>query len=356
MDCFRFVMKLAFSAGILGFSVPGHGFPRVDMDNATVCNGSVRSASISGFSKDMVHKVALVGDEDRQSEKTYQSENGMTPEEYQKLFGAAGQIECPWWVPGTPSASGSVNCSGDVMSTNAHIFVDEKTGRLWGRPSACSLVVSALGKHGLYKEKIPLTDDMIAGVNILNPKMSNAERLRELRDASRDFAVIKLKRHAQGVTPLEVWKKNPLTTDPGNLDLYGLSGPQIDMEYPTIAHCYYHDAEAPKTPGFGRGLGTDCDSQKGGSGGPDVRIVQGMDGTAHVVLVSIHGRSTPRNTRGPYDLYANSSYSVLVEKKLQEAFTEMCAPGSIKSDEMPSAQKSDIDPGYDVATGYGSSY
>jgi hypothetical protein len=277
----------------------------------------------------MIHRIALVGEEDRESEAQWMKEHHLSPEQFHDRFGASGQLECPWWMKG-PSASASLTCRDDVISTNAHVFMDEKTGSLYGRPSQCSFAVKGREHGRPVSESIPLTDDMVAGIDLLDDKLTNKERLAKLEDAARDWAVIRLRQPARGVTPYEVWKVNPLIDRPGNLDLIARSAPQLDERWPTIAHCYYHDAEAPKTPGFGRGLGTDCDSVKGGSGGADLRLIEGPDGEMHSVLVSIHGRSTPDNRRAPYDLYRNSSYSVLVEKKLEDAFAKMCGVENIK--------------------------
>jgi hypothetical protein len=277
-----------------------------------------------------VSRIALVSAEDRETEAQWMKEHHLSPEQFHDRFGASGQIECPWWPTGTPSASASLTCRDDVISTNAHVFMDEKIGALYGRPSQCSFVVKGWEHGRLVKESIPLTDDMVAGIDLPDDRLTDKERLEKLEDASRDWAVISLRRPARGVTPYEVWKVNPLIVHLGNLDLIARSAPQLDKHWPTIAHRYYHDAEAAKTPGFGRGLGTDCDSVKGGSGGADLRLVVGPDGEMHSVLVSIHGRYTPDNKRAPYDLYKNSSYSVLVEKKLEDAFVTMCGAENIK--------------------------
>jgi hypothetical protein len=295
------------------------------------------SAAVATAHSSLVHKAALVGDEDRETEGEWMKEHHLSPKAFHDRFGASGQIECPWWRKG-PSASASLTCRDDVISTNAHVFMDEKTGALYGRPSRCFFAFNDWEHGHPVRESIPLTDDMVAGIDLLDDRMTNKERLEKLADASRDWAVIRLKRPAHGVTPYEVWKVNPLIDRPGNLDLIARSAPQLDKRWPTIAHCYYHDAEAPKTPGFGRGLGTDCDSVKGGSGGADLRLIEGPDGKLHSVLVSIHGRSTPDNKRALYDLYRNSSYSVLVEKKLEDAFVKMCGAENISpgfSEERP---------------------
>jgi hypothetical protein len=277
----------------------------------------------------LIHKAALVGDEDRETEGEWMKEHHLSLEQFHDRFGASGQIECPWWRKG-PSASASLTCRDDVISTNAHVFMDEKTGALYGRPSQCSFVVDGWEHGHPVKESIPLTDDMLAGIDLLDDTMTNKERLEKLEDAARDWAVIRLRYPARGVTPYEVWKVNPLIGHPGDLGIIARSAPQLDKRWPTIARCHYHDAEAARTPGFGRGLGTDCDSVKGGSGGADLRLIEGPDGEIHSVLVSIHGRSTPDNRRAPYDLQRNSSYSVLVEKKLEDAFVTMCGAENIK--------------------------
>jgi hypothetical protein len=280
----------------------------------------------------LLHRISLVGADDRETEAQWMKEHHLSPKQFHDRFGASGQLECSWWLKGKgePTASASLTCRDDIISTNAHAFVDEKTGALWGKPSQCSFAVKGWEHGRLVRESIPLTDDMVAGVPILGTKMTNAERLKELKDSARDWAVIRLKRSARGVTPYEVWKVNPLIGHPGNLDLIARAAAQVDKHWPTIAHCYYHDAEAARTPGFGRGLGTDCDGIKGSSGGADLRLIQEPDGRLHSVLVSIHGRSTPANRRAPYDLYKNSSYSVLVEKKLEDAFVTMCGAENIK--------------------------
>jgi hypothetical protein len=296
------------------------------------------SAAVATAHSSLVHRVALVGAEDRETEAQWTKEHHLSPKQFHDRFGASGQIECWWWLKGTPSASASLTCRDDIISTNAHVFMDEKTGALYGAPSQCSFVVNNWEHGHPVRESVPLTDDMVAGVDLLDDRLTNAERLKILDDGARDWAVIRLRRPARGVTPYEVWKVNPLIDYPGNLDLIARSAPQMDKRWPTIARCHYHDAEAPKTPGFGRGLGTDCDSVKGGSGGADLRLIEGPDGKLHSVLVSIHGRSTPDNKRAPYDLYRNSSYSVLVEKKLEDAFVKMCGAENISpgfSEESP---------------------
>jgi hypothetical protein len=297
----------------------------------------------SGNSPLFLHRVSLVNPPDRECVRHYEKRVGMSPRTFFRKYGATGQIQCPSKESPrvTDVSTGNFACGSDVVVTALHTFVDYDTGKIRHRPDECRIVLT--GPDGRKMKPIPLTDEMIGGVDIFREGLTDAER-KQMLDSHpmMDWAVVRTKRHAH-ITPYTVFDKNALVESGGdNLRLISASGPQADMQdygCRTISvYCSAVDAYAPNNvpDTWPREVLTDCDINHGASGGADLQKVAGR-----MTLIGIHSEDDSPGGRGStpgwyedipennYKAHHNDSRTILVERDFLKALTRMCGAENI---------------------------
>jgi hypothetical protein len=252
----------------------------------------------------------------------------MTEEEFHHRFGASGEVDCPW-----EAGSAEVACDQHTIATAMHLFVDEDTGRLRGRPSLCTFKYTKMDKDGnlIADVEVPFPDDFVGGVSM---KKSPKEISYQIKHGA-DWAVFHMKNEVEGVDPYEVWKANPLVQEKfKRRDLISVSAKQTDTDGPTIStgcgifSFYYpkYDPSLSKDQNLPIGPKIDCDTMPGASGGADLRFIDGNS-----VLVALH-----ESGMGGFDKFYNfdrdSHYtqSILIDLAFQKAIAASCGEENLK--------------------------
>jgi hypothetical protein len=126
-------------------------------------------------------KVANIDEPDRRTEDEFEKENGKDP----KRYAATGTLECPLM-----DISANVTLVNDVITTSAHAFIDPKSCKQHTSFTQCKFVL----KNGDERQELELESMVDMGYKCPPP----------LPDPRRDWAVLKLKKPAKGVTPYSV--------------------------------------------------------------------------------------------------------------------------------------------------------
>lgn len=305
-------------------------------NNAQIDSATIRCLSHNGQAQpfqDLVHKVALVDKPDRECAEHYQKRVGMSKEEYFKKYGATGNLHCPYHRKkhSVSDASANFTCANNVLALHMHSFIDPDTGEIISDPSECTVTLT--GPDGKPMKPIHLTNDIIGDINLFDKHLSNAKRKELLEDPNVDWAVVRTKTNANGVTPYTVLDRNPLVTSQlANRQLISISAPQ-EMSCRTISvGCQIRTTNNPRiTEKRPRGIFTDCDTGYGASGGADLQEINGK-----MVLVSIHtadnhpgAENSPikwlsDSSKNEFNPQKNATHSVVVERDFQNAIAKMC--------------------------------
>jgi hypothetical protein len=337
---FRSSVRIVLAAGMAAFGLPAFAVPSsgtavMQRENVSV----LRSSGQALPSEVLLHRVSLVNPPDRECVRHYEKRVRMSPRTFFRKYGATGETDCPNHLkPGHITAgTGSFVCSNDVIALTLHNFVDFNTGGIISKPSQCTIIIK---KPNGKQESIRLTDDFIGGADIFRKGLSDAQRKALIKDVGADWAVVRTARRASGVIPYQVFDENPVVkTDMADKDLIAVSGSQTDMDCSTISigcriRNAYNPSDLPKN--WPRGILSDCDSNDGASGGPDLQKIGGK-----MTLVAIHSESDDpagkhaeikwyRNeSANDYKAVRNSTHSVVVERDFLKALTKMCGAENI---------------------------
>lgn len=257
----------------------------------------------------LVRKTMQIDEADRRTPEEYASEeeNEMTLEEVQRVFGATGKLDCP----GNSKGSANLTVANNVITTAAHNFLDIKTCEKLFDPSQCTFTVGT----GETAQVIPILNAEYGQIGAKCPGPI---------DEKDDWAVLKLKVPAAGVTPyrLPSNKEWPVKSIDKIVAVASRSHDFVrNGQYPkSIGNCSWGNKQLRNSGSLGY-IYTNCDAGKGASGGAILLRKPGrvfeLVGVVNSVTENeeqiIKERASGKPIRGKYSPAWNSSAVVLTD-------------------------------------------
>jgi hypothetical protein len=292
---------------------------------------SIRTASL-------LRKVAFVNPPDRECVKHYEKRVRMSPQAFFQKYGATGTLHCPYRGTSgkTTFASANFVCADNVLALHMHSFIDADSGKIIAYPAECTVTLT--GHDGKRMKPIHLTNDVIGDIDIFDKHLTDATREEVLEDPNVDWAVVRTREKAKGVTPYTVFDRNPLVaSELADRQLISISAPQEQSCRTISVGCGIRTTNNPRvTEERPRGVFTDCDTGYGASGGADLQEIDGK-----MVLVGVHtadnhsgGENAPMewrkdSSKNDFNPQKNATHSVVVERDFLKAIAKMCGSENI---------------------------
>jgi hypothetical protein len=243
----------------------------------------------ASFADAQVTPVVVFGKHSRSGLEDFAARNRLDPKELRTRFTASGLVEC-----GAAHGAGQLTLAGDVVTTAAHVFFDER-----GAPRAKSCAFAVEIGNKLVRVPIDLAS-IVAGSK--NPYAIAAVN---------DWAVAKLTRPVEGVTPYGLAGAAKPNTPVsfvarGHID-WG-NGRKLSME-----RCKLHD-QTSTGPAGTREFSFDCETGDGASGGAVI-----TDAAAPAISAILVGWRSNKPFRSAPFSSTHYNFVVTIEGAFQKA-------------------------------------
>jgi len=251
--------------------------------------GMARDANVAAVAGVAPTKVLVLGSEHRANAEQYAARNKLDLDTLKQAHAASGLVQC-----GRAHGAGQLTLSNDVITTAAHVFLDERGAH---RSRACHFVTEIAGK----KRRIPIDmGTIVAG----SARPYSAK-------AVNDWAVARLAQPLQEVTPYDL------------ADRVAVDQP---VEFVSRGHSDWRNAETMsfeacklraltnQVKGGTREFAFDCGTGDGASGG----AVLSGEPRLRLGAILVGWRSNDPSRIGPYSP-SNYNFVVSIEGPFREA-------------------------------------
>jgi hypothetical protein len=251
--------------------------------------GMARDANVAAVAGVAPTKVLVLGSEHRANAEQYAARNKLDLDTLKQAHAASGLVQC-----GRAHGAGQLTLSNDVITTAAHVFLDERGAH---RSRACHFVTEIAGR----KRRIPIDmGTIVAG----SARPYSAK-------AVNDWAVARLAQPLQEVTPYDL------------ADRVAVDQP---VEFVSRGHSDWRNAETMsfeacklraltnQVKGGTREFAFDCGTGDGASGG----AVLSGEPRLRLGAILVGWRSNDPSRIGPYSP-SNYNFVVSIEGPFREA-------------------------------------
>lgn len=205
-----------------------------------------------------IHRIAIVDEDGRMTEEQYAAAKKVSLTEVQNRFAATGRLDCP-----TSTSSASLVGDNKTVAASGHAFVNQKTCARLNTPTSCKFIV----RIGSVERSFRIESMLDTGF-----------KCPQLPEARMDWAVLKLDRPVDGVTPYELPERLETVEYADEVTAVGYPSDFERRDPRTNKSMFRKAIEDCEGRRISRAYGvpsmyrTNCDSWPGNSGGSLLRI------------------------------------------------------------------------------------